>query len=90
MQILSRTDDTFKTLCQPKVKVDDINVTGDSITVSWEQAPIEDVLEGWSRLKVDSYDLMIHPAENKIKTVTKNRDGKPLMNEFDNLKGRNI
>ena len=88
MKILSRTDDTFKTLCQPKV--DDINVTGDSITVSWEQAPIEDVLEGWSRLKVDSYDLMIHPAENKIKTVTKNRDGKPLMNEFDNLKGRNI
>ena len=88
MKILSRTDDTFKTLCQPKV--DDINVTGDSITVSWEQAPIEDVLEGWSRLKVDSYDLMIHPAENKIKSVTKNRDGKPLMNEFDNLKGRNI
>ena len=88
MKILSRTDDTFKTLCQPKV--DAINVTGDSITVSWEQAPIEDVLEGWSRLKVDSYDLMIHPAENKIKTVTKNRDGKPLMNEFDNLKGRNI
>ena len=90
MKILSRTDDTFKTLCQPKVKVDDINVTGDSITVSWEQAPIEEILEGWSRLKVDSYDLMIHPAENKIKTVTKNRDGKPLMNEFDNLKGRNI
>ena len=58
--------------------------------VSLEQAPIEDVLEGWSRLKVDSYDLMIHPAENKIKTVTKNRDGKPLMNEFDNLKGRNM
>ena len=90
MQILSRTDDTFKTLCQPKVKVDDINVTGDRITVSWEQAPIEEILEGWSRLKVDSYDLMIHPAENKIKTVTKNRDGNPLMNEFNNLKGRNI
>ena len=87
MQILSRTDDTFKTLCQPKV--DEINVTGDSITVSWEQAPIEDVLEGWSRLKVDSYDLMIHPAEkNKIMTVTK--DGKPLMSKFDNLKGRNM
>ena len=88
MKILSRTDDTFKTLCQPKV--DEINVTGDSITVSWEQAPIEDVLEGWSRLKVDSYDLMIHPAENKIKTVTKNRDGQQLRNEFDNLKGTNI
>ena len=87
MKILSRTDDTFKTLCQPKV--DAINVTGDSITVSWEQAPIEDVLEGWSRLKVDSYDLMIHPAEkNKIMTVTK--DGKPLMSKFDNLKGRNM
>ena len=87
MKILSRTDDTFKTLCQPKV--DAINVTGDSITVSWEPAPIEDVLEGWSRLKVDSYDLMIHPAEkNKIMTVTK--DGKPLMSKFDNLKGRNM
>ena len=87
LQILSKNDETFKALCQPKVEPENIEVTEDNITVSWEPAPIEEVLSEWNQLKVESYDLMIHPAERKIDTVNKKGDEKKLEYVFENLKG---
>ena len=90
MQILSRNDETFKALCKPViVEKDDIDVTVNSIAVNWKPAPIEEILSDWKKLKVGSYDLMIHPAEKKIDTVKKGEKEKLDFDyEFKDLKGR--
>ena len=97
MHILSRMDEGFKRLCKPKVEDEDIIVTDNSITICWDPAPMEEIFIAYSKLKVDSYDLMIHPAEKKTKTFKKqkgrenetdNGNEKKMKYEFDKLKGR--
>ena len=97
MHILSRMDEEFKKLCKPKVEDKDIIVTDNSITLCWDPAPMEKIFTEYSKLKVDSYDLMIHPAEKKTKTFKKQRgrenetdngNEKKMKYEFDKLKGR--
>lgn len=97
MHILSRMDEEFKKLCKPKVEDKDIIVTDNSITLCWDPAPMEEIFTEYSKLKVDSYDLMIHPAEKKTKTFKKqkgrenetdNGNEKKMKYEFDKLKGR--
>ena len=99
MHILSRMDEGFKKLCKPKVEDKDIIVTDNSITICWDPAPMEEIFTEYSKLKVDSYDLMIHPAEKKTKTFKKqkgrenetdNGNEKKMKYDykFDKLKGR--
>ena len=59
LQILSRNDDMFQKLCQPKIdKKHGVEVTEESIKVYWEPAAIESFVKGWKKLKIESYDIM--------------------------------
>ena len=88
MQILTRTDECFQKLCMPVVdEHGGIEVTEDSIKIYWEPSPMEDVVTGWTKLKVESYDLIIHPAERRTVTVAKGNSNK-LQYQYHNLKGK--
>ena len=89
MLILSRIDDVFKKLCQPKIDdIEGIEVTEDNIKVYWNPAPLEEIFTQYSKLKVESYDLMIHPAEQKTVTIMKQDSEKQMHHVFENLKGK--
>ena len=90
MQILTRTDECFQKLCMPVVdEHGGIEVTEDSIKICWEPSPMEEVVTGWTKLQVESYDLIIHPAERRTVTVAKG-NSKKLQYQYENLKGRII
>ena len=89
MLILSRIDDSFQKLCQPKIDVtQDVEVTEDSIKVNWDPSLLEEIFKQYSKLKVESYDLMIHPAEQRTVTIKKAESGKQMNYVFENLKGK--
>ena len=88
MLILSRIDDVFTKLCQPKIDVvEGIEVTEDSIKVCWEPAPLEEIFAENKKLKVESYDLMMNPTEQKTVTIKKTNTDKQMYYVFENLKG---
>ena len=89
MQILSRNDHTFQKLCQPKIDVKQgVEVTENSIKVIWEPAPIENLVKGWKKLKIESYEIMIHPAEKSSAAIKKKDQEKPLAYQYNDLDGK--
>ena len=79
----------FQKLCKPRIDVEKgVEVTEDSIKVFWEPAPIESLVQGWKKLNIESYDIMIDPAEKNSATIKKNKNEKPLKYEFNNLEGK--
>ena len=88
MLILSRIDDAFKRLCQPKIDLEEgIEVTEHSIKVCWDPAPMEEICAQYSKLKVESYDIMMRPTEQKTVSIKKESSDKQMHHVFKNLKG---
>lgn len=75
LRVLTHADETFRTICLPKLRNDSthLKVEEDKVKVMWNPASLENWLESNSHkgIGVDSYDVTIYPSESINNSVTK-------------------